>query len=300
MGRVPGNLSIEQIMDNMNRYQNGQYNPNTANDAIDDYIEQFKEIEAWGYSTAYALSAKYNLHRNYSEYLINKGKLRAKDINQILAGIVENKKAAYDEEYIESLYTKYQNHTINDIEARNQLQQALADKKVLVLAPGNSLSAYKENIEAFIAENHPIIISANFDDIVFGSTFNFYSSIRRFDQYNRVSNAGKTNLITSNICDAETDTCIVFNYYDLACDESDLFDNCVIMLLRLLDIIGISEINIAGFDGFSESSPNYAYKNHISEKKNILEQNRIIAKHVAKLQKKIKINFITPSLYTKQ
>jgi 4-hydroxy 2-oxovalerate aldolase len=300
MGRVPGNLSIELIMDYMNRYQNGQYNPNFAYDAIDDYIEQLKEIEAWGYSTAYALSAKYNLHRNYSEYLLNKGKLRAKDINQILAGIVENKKAAYDRGYIESLYTQYQNHTINDVEAKNKLQQALTGKKVLILAPGSSLNTYKENIEAFIIKNHPVIISANFDDSVFGSAYNFYSNIRRFDQYNKISDAKKTNLITSNICDTETAACTVFNYYDLACDENNLFDNCVVMLLRLLDAVGIDEINIAGFDGFSETNPNYAYKSHISEKKNAVEQNRIIANHVAKLRKKMKINFITPSFYTKQ
>jgi 4-hydroxy 2-oxovalerate aldolase len=301
MGRVPGNLCMELIMDYMNKYQSGRYNTNFAYDTIDDYITQLKEIEAWGYSTVYALSAKYNLHRNYSEYLSNIGKLRTKDINQILAGIKGSKKAAYDKDYIEELYTKYQDNTVNDTEAKKKLQQELTGKSVLVLSPGNSLNIYRKNIEAVITENHPVIISANFDDIIFGSTYSFYSSIRRFDQYNQNNDAsGKINLITSNIRNAKTDECIVFNYYDLACDESGLFDNCVIMLLRLLYTVGVKEVNIAGFDGFSESNTNYVYKNHISEKKNMEEQNRIIENYVIKLQKKIKINFLTPSFYKKK
>jgi 4-hydroxy 2-oxovalerate aldolase len=296
MGRVPGNLSIELMMDYMNRYQNGQYNPNAAYDAIDDHIEQLKKIEAWGYSTAYALSAKYNLHRNYSEYLLDKGKLRAKDINQILAGVNENKKAAYDQAYIESLYVKYQDNTINDIEAKKYLKQALEEKIVLVLAPGNSLNTCKENIEQFIANNNPIIISANYNDVVFGSTFNFYTSIRRFDQY-MVNDSEKTNLITSNVRKIAVDKCITFNFYDLACDASGLFDNCIIMLLRLLANIGVKKVNIAGFDGYSDSVSNYAYENHISEKKHIADQNRMIIHHLTKIQKSIEINFITSSLY---
>jgi 4-hydroxy 2-oxovalerate aldolase len=298
MGRVPGNLCIELMMDYMNKYQNGQYNTNAAYDAIDDHIVSYKETEAWGYSTAYALSAKYNLHRNYSEYLVGQGKLRAKDINQILAGINNDKKAAYDKDYIEQLYIKYQNNMINDMEAKNLLWQKLQKNKIVVLAPGNSLNAYKDKILNFIKENDPIIIAVNYDDSIFGSIYNFYTNIRRFDQY-MVNDSKKINLITSNIRSAVTDKCIIFNYYDLACDENGLFDNSVIMLLRLLSSINIKEVNIAGFDGYSASSSNYAYESHAIDKHDFIEQNRIIARYIIQMHKKIDINFITPSLYIK-
>jgi 4-hydroxy 2-oxovalerate aldolase len=91
----------------------------------------------------------------------------------------------------------------------------------------------------------------------------------------------------------------VFNYYDLACDETGLFDNCIIMMIRLLVTLGLNEINIAGFDGFSVETPNYVYKDHHSDKKDILNQNSMIAKYTEKLQKKIHINFLTPSMYIK-
>jgi 4-hydroxy 2-oxovalerate aldolase len=298
MGRVPGNLSIELMMDYMNRFQNGQYNPNAAYDAIDDYIEPLKKVEAWGYSTAYALSAKYNLHRNYSEYLLGKGKLRVRDINIILSGISEHKKAAYDEKYIEDLYLNYQNDGIDDILAKENLRKILNGKEVLILAPGNSLNIHKNDIDNFITTRDPMIISANYNDVTFGAQYNFYSNIRRFEQYS-ANDLEKTIFITSNVCKAAKDTCIVFNYYDLACDETGLFDNCIIMLIRLLIAIGLNEINIAGFDGFSVETPNYVYKDHNSDKKDIIKQNSMIATYTTKLQKKIHINFLTPSVYIK-
>jgi 4-hydroxy 2-oxovalerate aldolase len=296
MGRVPGNLSIELMMDYMNRFQNRQYNPNAAYDAIDDYIEPLKKIEVWGYSTAYALSAKYNLHRNYSEYLLGKGKLRVRDINIILSGISEHKKAAYDEKYIENLYLNYQNDGIDDTLAKENLHKILDKKEVLILAPGNSLNIYKNNIDDFIAIHKPIIISANYNDVTFGAQYNFYSNIRRFEQYSATF-LEKTIFITSNIRKAVRDVGIVFNYYDLACDETGLFDNCIIMLIRLLITIGLDKINIAGFDGFSFEAPNYVYKDHNSDKKDIIKQNSMMAKYTSKLRKKISINFLTPSVY---
>ena len=136
MGRVPGNLCMELIMDYMNKTQGCTYDVNPVLDGIDDHIIQLKQIEPWGYSTAYALSAKYNLHRNYAEFLLGKGRLRAKQINQILASIEENKKTAYDEAYIESLYEGFQNHEVDDKELLGRLKKQWRDRDILILAPG--------------------------------------------------------------------------------------------------------------------------------------------------------------------
>ena len=132
MGRVPGNLPLELIMDYMNKNQGGTYDVNPVLDGIDDHIEQLKQIEAWGYSTAYALSAKYNLHRNYAEYLLGKGRLRAKQINQILASIEECKKTAYDEKYVEALYRRFQNHEVDDTKLISELKAKLLGKNAAV------------------------------------------------------------------------------------------------------------------------------------------------------------------------
>jgi 4-hydroxy 2-oxovalerate aldolase len=107
MGRVPGNLCLELIMSYINRYFNEtKYEVDFVLEAIDNYIIKLKEIEPWGYSTAYALSANYNLHRNYAEYLLKKDDLCTKEINYILSQIEDKKKTVFDQNYISELYCK--------------------------------------------------------------------------------------------------------------------------------------------------------------------------------------------------
>ena len=55
----------------------------------------------------YFLSAKFNVHRNYAEYLLAKGCFTAKDMHRILQNIPREKKSAYDAEYIAALCREY-------------------------------------------------------------------------------------------------------------------------------------------------------------------------------------------------
>ena len=91
MGRIPGNLPIELIADYMNEYFGGHYNIDDLMDAIQDHIAPIKGNCAWGYTPAYFLSAKFNLHRNYAEHYLGKGDLTNRDINHILAARAEQK-----------------------------------------------------------------------------------------------------------------------------------------------------------------------------------------------------------------
>lgn len=296
MGRVPGNLNIELMMDYMNRFQGGYYNLSPVYDAINDYIEDLKSIEAWGYSTAYALSAKYNLHRNYSEYLLGKGKLRAKDINFILASIVESKKAAYDKDYIEQLYQKYQNVSVDDSGSKDTIKEKLQGKNILVLAPGSTLITQKDIVRQYIEENNPFIISVNFVGNDFCADLAFFTSRRRYDQY-RDKLISNILVISSNLANDAVNPFAIVDYYNLACDESGLYDNSMIMLLRLLVFIGIRDITVAGFDGFDRSKPNYAYEKHYKDNKHTEDENNTISNYIERFSSKMKINFLTKTKY---
>ena len=87
MGRIPGNLPIELIADYMNEYFGSHYNIDDLMDAIQDHIAPIKGACAWGYTPAYFLSAKFNLHRNYAEHYLGKGDLTNRDINLSLIHI---------------------------------------------------------------------------------------------------------------------------------------------------------------------------------------------------------------------
>lgn len=296
MGRVPGNLNIELMMDYMNRFHGRQYNLSPAYDAINDYIEDLKSIETWGYSTAYALSAKYNLHRNYSEYLLGKGKLRAKDINYILASIAESKKAAFDKDYIESLYQKYQDVSIDDTKNRDIIKEKLQGRKILLLGPGHSLITQGSIVCQYIEENHPFIISANFAGGDFCPDIAFFTSRRRYDQY-KDELMLKLLVVSSNLSKEAINPFAIVDYYNLACDESGLYDNCMIMLLRLLSFTGVKDVAVAGFDGFDKTKPNYAYEKHYKDNKHTENENSTIAGYIDKFSSKMKINFVTETKY---
>ncbi len=297
MGRVPGNLCMELIMDYMNKNQGGVYDVNPVLDGIDDHIAQLKQIEPWGYNTAYALSAKYNLHRNYAEFLLGKGRLRAKQINQILASIEPHKKTAYDEAYIESLYEGFQNHEVNDQKLVQQLKEQWQDRIILILAPGASIVTLKEQINQFITEKNPVILSANFIPEIYKQDYAFYSNAMRYSAIEDKCDMGNL-LVTSNlmdVCSSEN----MLNYADLCFDDKGKSDNCVIMLMRLMIRLGKKQVYVAGFDGYKLEECNYISSYMANQHTKGQEENIKNTSYVADIRKKLEVIFLTPSLYDK-
>lgn len=297
MGRIPGNLCMELIMDYMNKTQGAVYDVNPVLDGIDDYIIQLKQIEPWGYSTAYALSAKFNLHRNYAEFLLGKGRLRAKQINQILASIEESKKTAYDEIYIEELYQKFQNHEVDDSKLLARLRENLKGKKILILAPGSSLVKQRDKIESFLQREDAIVISANFASADYRQDYIFCSNAMRYGALTE-REPDSVILITSNLIDVCEEQ-NVLNYSELCFDEKGNCDNCVIMLLKLLIKLGMEQVYIAGFDGYQEKGGNYVTSYMASQHTKGMEENIKNRRYMEDIQKQLEVVFLTDSLYNK-
>ena len=295
MGRVPGNLCLEFIMDYINKYDSVKYNVDSVLDAIDDHILAIRKESPWGYTTEYSLSAKYNLHRNYAEYLIGKGQLKAKDINHILSNISKDKKTAFDEAYIERLYLEYQDKMIDDEKSLNQIEKTVSGRKILLLAPGSSLKAYPDKIRSFIEKEQPLVISVNFESSDFKPDYVFFSNRKRYDDYQKEPHNVPV-LATSNVITSGQREELIFNYHDLAFSEHGIFDNSMIMLLRLMSRIHVDLVSVAGFDGFERKKNNYVDTYYKTTEKGLLA-NEKIASAVSELKKEIKIEFLTPSLF---
>lgn len=298
MGRVPGNLCMELIMDYMNKTQGCSYNVNPVLDGIDDHIVQLKQIEPWGYNIAYALSAKYNLHRNYSEFLLDTGRLRAKQINQILSRIAPQKKSAFDKAYIEKLYLEFQGVQVDDSALLERLGLQVAGRQVLVIAPGASILAHKQTIDAFREKEEPIVFSANFVPQDFLVDYAFFSNARRYESNREKIEAGRT-VVTSNLLNMDCETKNVVNYVELSFSEKGICDNCVIMLLRLLYKVGAAKVYLAGFDGYAENQTNYVSAHMASLHTKGEEENGRIRKFVGDLRTFMQLEFLTPSRYEK-
>lgn len=296
MGRAPGNLCMELIMDYMNKKQEGSYNVNPILDGIDDHIARLKQIEPWGYNTAYALSAKYNLHRNYAEFLLDKGRLRAKQINQILGSVEAGKKTAFDADYIEKLYQDYQNNEIDDVKLRRQLKEKWSGREILILAPGASLLEEKEKISTFILKKNPVIIAANFLPEQFPTDYVFCSNAMRFEGI-RNNTCGEKLLVTSNLLDMCDGKEQILNYSELSFDENGSCDNSVIMLLKLLQGLDISSAVLAGFDGYKEKGENYVASYMASQHTKGEKENVRIREYVSKIRQSLELSYLTPSMY---
>ena len=73
MGRIPGNLCIEQIANELNTLNLSNYCTTEIYEAIYKYIAPIKSQTPWGYSPEYMISAMSNVNRNYSEFLKDGG-----------------------------------------------------------------------------------------------------------------------------------------------------------------------------------------------------------------------------------
>lgn len=250
MGRVPGNLCIEQIMDYMNERYGSGYSLEPVYDAIDDYIAPIKCTNSWGYATPYALSAKYYLHRTYAEHLFSKQRLRTKDIQRILAQVDPSEAETFNEEYIDKLYQNYMNVSYDDAVDRHEIKQELSGyNKILILAPGSSLKDGYEKVMTTV-DDETCIWAVNFVPIqrALEPDFIFLTNMKRYETIRARSRSTKL-IVTSNLLRDIENYDFALAYNDLVQFDGRYCDDSTFMLLNLLMKLGISQVTFAGFDG---------------------------------------------------
>lgn len=293
MGRVPGNLPIELIADYLNEYSGKSYDIDYMMDAISDYIAPIRRTSEWGYTPVYFLSARFNLHRNYSEYYQKKGDLTNRDINHILARFEDSKKTAFDAEYADRIYEEYKDNRIDDREDREKLYSLFRGRKILVIAPGLTIRTHRKNIEEYISREKPLVISVNFmpEDLV--PDYAFFSNNKR---YSIVDRFPCSVIITSNISEAfHTDKASFLIDYNSVSSASPRLCNGFVMLLKFLKDAGAGSITAAGADGFSETEENYFDAVLRSPTPLGKKNNMDSAEAIRRLD--VDIDFLTPSEY---
>nr|WP_317401532.1 aldolase catalytic domain-containing protein [uncultured Gemmiger sp.] len=294
MGRIPGNLPIELVADYMNENLGMGYDIDELMDAIQDHIAPLKGETQWGYTPAYFLSARYNLHRNYAEHFLGKGDLTNRDINHILAGLDRSKATVFDAAYADGLYREYQSRRIDDAAALDTLHTALSGKTVLVLAPGASLGTPEGRAAAGEA-GADVVISANFCPEFCTPDYAFFSSSKRYDKIDAASLPCPA-VLTSNL---RTDNPLTVNY-DRLCAADAPAGNSVLMLLRLLRLCGASKALLAGADGYREGENAYAEGRLHTHTDRGAAYNAQVAAALRAIQAGgLPVEFVTPSEYAK-
>lgn len=108
MGRIPGNLCTELILQYLNMEFSKNYNLENIFILISDPISEIRNRIPWGYLPAYGLTAFLKVHRSYAEFLLEKKELDLKDINQILSKIKnKNDREFFNKDLLNILYNEY-------------------------------------------------------------------------------------------------------------------------------------------------------------------------------------------------
>lgn len=293
MGKVPGNLCIEQIIDYLNTEYKTNYSTEPVYDAIDELIMPIYEKTRWGYSIPYALSAQCSVHRTYAEYLSQKERLRTKDIRRLLNSIDSRNAEIYNEKYIESIYQEYMSVKYDDKEEILQLGSQIDNyRKIIVVAPGASIKGYVFD-EQLIKD--ACIISVNFLYDKIDVTYCFLTNAKRTGY---VTNLDYSKLIiTSNLIDDIHGAKYTISRNELVYHDDVYCDDSTLMVLNLLKHLGKKKIYLAGFDGFKKGTINFC--DPVLERK-VREDDYDAKKRIQIIKdaySDFDITFLTPSIY---
>lgn len=296
MGRGAGNLNTELFVTHLNENIGTEYKLKPLLSIIDEVLNDFYNSNYWGYSLPNYLSASYNCHPNYASYLDDKKTLTVEAMNEIFSMMDNEKKTGFDKLYIEELYVHYMAKDKIYEEHLSELKNIIANKKILLIAPGKSVQSEKENIMNFVSSNEVVAISINFDYQHYDTDFIFLSNLRRFRELDK--NEVKRAIVTSNI--PAKGVYIQTNYSELLNNVESVKDNAGMMLIKYLIHIGVKEIYLAGFDGYShDSTENYAEEQMTMITKNAILDAMNIGMSIVltEYSKQIKINFLTKSKF---
>lgn len=301
MGKCAGNLNTELIVDYMNRKKSYDYNLDKLLDAIDRYLEPFKQQCEWGYSIPAFMAGIYKSHPNNIIYLTSKYRLNSKDIKYIISGIDEKTRQRYDYDNIQRIYREYNDNRYDDTESITKLTKKFAGREILIIAPGRTARMYRDKILSFIRDNKPIVISVNFIPEEIPCDYHFYANPIHWGKVCKDIEREKCILVSS-LHDHIRETILV-DYSSLIVEDSILYDNSTIMLLNLLKKVKVSKISLAGFDGLVGEQNNYVdtgfpnTNGRLSVAETNDEVKRLYNQFKEKVNGKISVEIITPTLY---
>lgn len=305
MGRGAGNTPTELIAQYMVSKLGYGYDMNAILDIIDGYMGSIRSRCSWGYTTPYFIAGCYSAHVNNIAYLTEKNSIRSKDISFILNKIGAVSRKRYDYDLLEKTYLELLHSDIDDSAALNELKKRIGARSVLVIAPGHTATQYSSEIERYIESNNPVVITVNFVHDTIRSDYVYMNNAKRYDYWKnseRFLNSEK--ILASNLSASEEKMdgkTIVVSFIGLVKCGWEHLDNSTIMLLRLLDKLGISEIAIAGFDGYGYSG-NYVNAELSAAVEDPISMNSEIGDMLTdymetRSHKETKIYFITPSRF---
>lgn len=304
MGKSAGNCPSELISMYLNNEYDKCYDICQFLEVLDTELMTVYQKFYWGYRYNYYISAMQNCHPNYVQYLLDKKTLTVSSVNQILECIPSEYRLLYNQYLIEKLYIDYQSNVIDDVDDFNRLMFEIGDKEVLLIGPGSSINDNLEKIKTHTMKENVKVIAINFYPENLKCDFVFLSNAKRYIQLcNRYDNSKIESklILTSNITQFDIKAEYMLNYHSLIECYENRIDNALLLCLMALIKVGVTKVELAGFDGFGSAYKDYydiSYSFAGNEEYK-LEVNNEVTKTLIELSDKIEIEFVTDSIYQK-
>lgn len=303
MGKSAGNTPLELLAMYMNERFKTHYDISLMLDAIEMNLMEIHQRLSWGYKPFFFIAASQKCHPNYVSFLIDKGTLSMRSINELLGRLEEPKKLLYDQKYIEQLYLSYQRDECDDSKDREALCSKLSGKDILILGPGKTVVENHAEIQRYLEEKRPVILAINSIPADFCVDYVFATNNLRYTkliaQLVKPENKSVQLIATSNLSRVNHDFSFVLNYGSLIDAQTEIPDNSLVMLLKVLLQASVASVALAGFDGYSHDTCNYLnaemeYK-FVHDKVDYL--NAYNTQFLQEHAKALGLVFVTPSYY---
>lgn len=302
MGKCAGNLNTELLVDYLVRKKGYSYKFDNILDIIDNYLYKIKHRYNWGYSVPAFMAGIYKSHPNNIIYLTEKFRMDTRDIKNIISMIDEDTRQRYDYNNIERLYIAYNENKDGDSSHIRELGQSMEGRSVLMLIPGYSLVSQKQIIENYVKEENPVIVSVNFVS-QFEESYVFWGNAKRYQLEKKRMHVSHEDILCTNVAKRQEGAYIV-DYHKLICQGFKYFDNSAIMCLNLLDILGVTQLAIAGFDGFDlHKENNYIDESFVNDRC-VDEYDEVndeiysmLVDYFDRISDRCKVFFLTPSRF---
>ncbi len=301
MGKSAGNCPTELLAMHLNDYYDKSLDLNLVLEIIDTDLLQIYQQHYWGYKYDFYIAALQKCHPTYVKTLLDKKTLSITAVNEILSGIPEENKLHFNKELIELAYINYQSNQVDDAGCYEQLRaRNLSSRNILIVGPGSSIDRHKEEILNFIQKREAVVILVNFYTECFPTDYMFMSNAKRYSKLSDTLSGSKINtrlMLTSNVSVLDYAADYVFNYESLLNQKCRNSDNALMLLLSMLHKLEVSEVHLAGFDGFGNISGDYCERGYEFEKQDVEQRNRIMSEDLSYWNTLIKIHFVTPTRY---
>ena len=174
----------------------------------------------------------------------------------------------------------------------------------MLIGPGNNIKREIKKVENFIQEESPIIVSVNYVPKNIKVDYVFLTKTKRYtqllnDMLNSLNNKEVKIIATSNVTKTQGNFSYVLNYGSLIDYNTEIIDNSLIMFLKAAEKLGINNIYLAGFDGYSKRTDNYfdISKEYSFAKEKADYLNFYVKNYLKNITDKLPISFITKSRY---